>query len=282
MLYGLASYPKSGNTWCRAVLGNLLFPNGKPADINRLPANLLDLSRSLLDDYLDFATSDMLPDELENLRRDFYRNFGGGKSIFLKMHDAYAICPKGMPRYPAEAFGGVVFIVRNPLDIVVSLSHFFGITLEKAISNMETENWSIGGNREGGIALHLSQAVGSWSGHAASWLDQNSIPVHLMRFEDMLSDPMHAFGGMAKFLGLNSDRDTVAKAVTASRFEELQKQELENGCVLQGQGGGPFFRSGQAGQWRDILSSDQVRRVCARHASLMRRLDYDVPITGAP
>jgi hypothetical protein len=53
----LASYPRSGNTWARAVLTNFLRPSGRPAPINDLLVRSA-ASRALFDDWVGFQASE--------------------------------------------------------------------------------------------------------------------------------------------------------------------------------------------------------------------------------
>ena len=59
----LASYPKSGNTWLRAVYTALL--NGSEPDINSLDAGDLGASRAVFDAALGLRSADLTPDEVD-------------------------------------------------------------------------------------------------------------------------------------------------------------------------------------------------------------------------
>ena len=66
--YWLASYPKSGNTWFRIFLQNLLDDAESPADINRLKIRTMPANRHWLDTALGFDTADLTGAELVNVR----------------------------------------------------------------------------------------------------------------------------------------------------------------------------------------------------------------------
>ena len=64
----LASYPKSGNTWFRVFLSNLLSHSDKPADINNLYATPIASNRELFDEATGISSSELTLDEIDNLR----------------------------------------------------------------------------------------------------------------------------------------------------------------------------------------------------------------------
>ena len=72
-IYWLASYPKSGNTWFRAFLRNLLEDDEAPVDINDLSTGSIASARGWLDEVLGFDTADLSPNEVEQLRPEVYR-----------------------------------------------------------------------------------------------------------------------------------------------------------------------------------------------------------------
>ncbi|NJK96875.1 MAG: sulfotransferase domain-containing protein, partial [Bacteroidales bacterium] len=117
----LASYPKSGNTWFRAFLANLLHPGDKPADINELEGGPIASSRALFDEATGLSSSDLTPAEIENLRPFVYRYIARNSTeiIFHKIHDAYTLTSEGVALVPAEATRCAIYFVRNPLDVAV-------------------------------------------------------------------------------------------------------------------------------------------------------------------
>lgn len=69
----LASYPKSGNTWVRVFLTNLLRDSDCPADINQLEMTPIASNRSVFDDVVGMKAADLSYDEVDRLRPEVYR-----------------------------------------------------------------------------------------------------------------------------------------------------------------------------------------------------------------
>jgi aryl sulfotransferase len=280
MIYWLASYPRSGNTWCRAFLTNLeRGPGHGPASINRLMAAPTPVCRDAFDNYLDVSSSEMTTEEVDLLRREFYRGLAREvrSPLVMKLHCAYRLASDGLPVFPADVSAGVVLIVRNPLDVAISLADFLGRTMDETIDSMASETAGLSSQKMAG-GTSLPQLLTSWSGHARSWLDQQAIALHLVKYEDLVSSPNSAFGGLAAFLGLGQGADAIAEAVHHSRFEELRCQEETFGSELRPAGCDRFFRSGNVGGWRNVLSEAQWTRLIATQGEMMKRLGYDDPM----
>ncbi len=69
----LASYPKSGNTWFRVFLTNLLWGGGEPVEINKLMRTPVAGARDLFDETVGINASDLSHDEVDRFRPDLYR-----------------------------------------------------------------------------------------------------------------------------------------------------------------------------------------------------------------
>src|SRR5581483_227470 len=122
----------------------------------------------------------------------------------------------------------------------------------------------------------LRQQLLDWSGHAASWLDQTDIPVHLVRYEDMQADTAQVLRRALVFAGRAATDAQIERAVAFARFDELKRQEQDKGFreAPQSRGDGNFFRRGIAGAWRDELTPEQIGRIETAHGDMMRRLGY--------
>ncbi|HZX32077.1 MAG TPA: sulfotransferase domain-containing protein [Rhodocyclaceae bacterium] len=273
-IYWLASYFKSGNTWFRAFMQNLLEDGDRPVDINQLATGRIASERGWLNDVLGFDTADLDGDEVERLRPEVYRwSSRDGETGYHKIHDAYTYTADGEPVVSREATRGALYILRNPLDVAPSFANHIGLSLDEAIASM--------GDRQCAVCkslkqLHpqIRQKLLSWSGHVLSWVDAPDLNCRVLRYEDMQADPVAAFTGAARFLGLPDDPVRIAKAIRFSDFSELSRQEAEKGFYERPSHAERFFRQGKSGGWRDRLSPEQVARIIADHGEVMRRFGY--------
>jgi len=284
----LASYPKSGNTWLRLLLANIFAKDDKPVDINDLPDGGGIASGRQAFDYLLLIDSGLLThDEIDSLRPRVYEELALGAETgegeepavpvrFVKAHDAYTLTPKGEPLLAGRrGADGAVVIVRDPRDVAPSLANHNRTTIDEAIDHMCDEAFGFC-TKPGRQHRQFRQRLPGWSGHIASWLDQRDIPIHLVRYEDMMADTAAMLGGVLAFAGLAASSEEIRRAVDFADFAQLRQQERERGFreAPRPKPGGNFFRRGEAGAWRDELAAAQVARIEAGHAGMMRRLGY--------
>ncbi|CAK0754445.1 conserved hypothetical protein [Gammaproteobacteria bacterium] len=272
----LASYPKSGNTWLRIVLGHLLGKSTIGDDnINQLPImDSIASSRLFFDDIVDVNAADLPLNIVDNLRPRVYETISreANRRLYIKVHDAYLLTPDGEPMFPTIATWGVIHIVRNPLDVAISYAYHVGIDIDRAILAICDQGNSFCYNASK-LPDQLHQRLLDWSSHAASWLNA-PFPRFTVRYEDMLSDPQETFSAVARFCGLEITEVDVVRAVEASRIGRLQQLEGQRRFRETLRGNPSFFRRGVAGDWKTILTNEQVARTLAQHSDMMERLGY--------
>lgn len=266
----LASYPKSGNTWMRVFLHNLLRNPKEPAGINSLNQFCLGEDNAAFYNNLDpRPLSTLTAAEVMALRPRVHELLtkASPDSVFVKTHNLLGEA-EGRPLVNLECTAGAIYLVRNPLDVAISYAHHFGVGVDEAIVQL---NYAGAGTPTTDVGAR--QYYGTWSMHVASWTQVPFPARHVVRYEDMIDSTLETFAGVAKFLGLEPPPDRLQRAVTHSSFERLQAQEDETGFVERSQHS-RFFRSGRVGQWREALSEDQVRRVVSDHREQMERFGY--------
>ena len=267
----LASYPKSGNTWLRAFLHNLLRNPDRPMHVNELDrfcygdsrTNWYEQAAGRPDGELDRAgIARLRPKVHETFARSF------PDSVFVKTHNMVGTA-EGVPLVTMEVTAGAIYVVRNPLDVVLSAADHFGLSLDDAITMMADP-----GAGTLTDATNVFEVYGSWSMHVASWTAGGEGGPLVVRYEDMLEKPQGTFGGIARFLGLKPPRPRLDKAIRFSSFNVLKEQEQRDGFQERSVHSGGFFRVGRSGQWRKVLSEQQVGRMVEAHREQMQRFGY--------
>ncbi|MBL8480727.1 MAG: sulfotransferase domain-containing protein [Rhodocyclaceae bacterium] len=274
MLNLLCSYPKSGNTWLRAVLNEYFYPERAEAHKFDMDFPLL-FGRAMFDDLMGVESSDLTVEALHAAKPAYCRSVAAAADLpaYWKVHDCYfAPRPELPPPFPPELIGKVVQVIRDPRDVAVSLAHYFDTSTDHAIDMMGRRSLLLG-YLPGQLIDQLPQFVSSWSHNVQSWL---AAPLSMLtvRYENLLSEPEATFGAVFDFLGLDAGGGRLERAVAACRFDSLQAREQKYGYKANTGRAAKFFRRGLAGAWRDELSAHQVALIERDHGELMRRLGY--------
>lgn len=286
----LASYPKSGNTWLRMLIGCLALKEGETLDINKFPGRGGIASARAPFDNVTLIDSGLLThDEIDRLRPRVYEELAGGEDEdpeetsldaarvrFVKVHDAYTLGASGEPLLAgARGAKGAIVLVRDPRDVAPSMANHNGTTIDAAIDFMNNAQAAFS-NKTGRQDFQFRQKLPGWSGHIASWLDQRNIPVHLVRYEDLKFSTAKMLLEAMAFAGRPITRDEAERAVRMADFSQLQEQERKQGFIEASRKATSFFRRGEAGAWRDELTAEQAGRIELAHGPMMARLGYDL------
>jgi hypothetical protein len=196
------------------------------------------------------------------------------RDIFLKTHHA-KVAVDGTKLILPGFSKSVVYIVRDPRDIVLSLRGHFKLETIQACIEMLNNPQCIGLSDVDKIA-HIFL---DWSTHVKSWtVGNNDIPVLVVRYEDLLLEPEKAFRAIIKHFELpDYGSERLAFAIEATRFSNLQEQEKQNG-FKENVGNGLFFRQGLSGQWKQELSLRELELIEKQHGEVMKTYGYNLRI----
>ena len=266
----LASFPKSGNTWVRIFLHNYLWGLSEPQDINDLGLISGDSDlrwwRSLTNNPTQLKSADVL-----RLRPQVQAMLAASDQgdIIAKTHFP-VYDSKNRMMFDLAVGAGAIYILRNPLDVCLSLAKFWDSSLDRTIAFMAAEDFH-GNDKEDGVW----EFYGNWSRHVESWTKTGESSILVLRYEDLLQDSLANFGRLAGFLdGRNPDPTRLANAVNFSSFDRLKRAEDAAGFKEQGAEGRPFFRKGQAGEGAKVLTKTQIDWVVRDHGEVMQKFGY--------
>ncbi|MBI1260264.1 MAG: sulfotransferase domain-containing protein [Rhizobiales bacterium] len=270
-LIWLASYPKSGNTWMRAFLANLLADLPSPVPVNNLGNFCIGESdRKLYEGVLPKPLEEVGVKEITALRprvHESLTHFSKGP-VFVKTHN-YMGSWFDVPLLNLQVTKAAIYIVRNPLDVVPSAANHFNETIDQAIKRLATV-----GNGTPLTASHIPEVHNSWSLHVDTWSLHPNPHMLALRYEDLVANPEIQFRRVMQFLGLPQDEKRLQKAIRHSSFNALKAQEDRGGFRERPEHSKAFFREGRSEAWRDILTPDQVRQIINDHRATMQRLGY--------
>lgn len=267
----LASYPKSGNTWVRAFMANLLANGREPVRLDDLPRYCEDEARpELFSAVAGRPSAELDLAEIAALRPQVHALIAARSqgTRLVKTHN-YMGRFDGHPLQNMSVTAGAVYVVRNPLDVAISMSHHFGIGLAEAIERLGNDQVATANSE-----LFVAQFLSSWSVHVKSWADIAGDKVIVLRYEDLLARPAKQFAKVARLIGLGADRQRIERAVRHASFRILASMERKSGFVEARDEATRFFREGRMNQWREELGADRVRQIVEAHRDQMARFNY--------
>ncbi|MFZ0957286.1 MAG: sulfotransferase domain-containing protein [Candidatus Sulfotelmatobacter sp.] len=241
----LVSFPRSGNTWTRFLVCNLIDP----------------------DDPVNFAQLESRIPEIYDVTDRNLRAFP--RPRIIKSHECFD------PRYKK-----IVYIVRDPRDVLISYYEFQlkrrviseECSLEEFVPRfMESEIEP----KTGSWRDH----VVSWT--ATRGGQKNFL---LLRYEDMIADTQKESTKIASFLGLDSNPERIARAVALSSADRMRKLEKEQSRqwkeTKKTRQDKPFVRKAASGGWKAILSERSVAQIESAWGDVMRSAGYKLASAG--
>jgi hypothetical protein len=273
----IASYPKSGNTWIRLFLHHLLrIKRGHP-DGEREIDRLGDTSPSLAGQirlFEQFMGKPMKASDMKDVvmarpkvQEAMVREAGRGV-LPVKTH-SFLGRAFDTPLISLGVSVGAIYVVRNPLDVALSLAPYLGLPLDLTIRTMAATLTAPPPSDE------LAPEIwGSWSETVRSWTTEPPPVIKVVRYEDLLADPIGSFTAVAEHMRIGTTPTEITEAVAASSFERAAREEDARGFVERPEGTERFFRVGKAGQWREALTPAQVEMIVEAHEEQMARFGY--------
>ena len=185
----IVSYPRSGNTWTRFLLANLVFP----------------------DKNVDFTNIEkLIPDTTSQSNLTLKRS---PRPRIIKTHEYFD------HRYPKT-----IYIVRDPRDVALSYYEFHRkyIHIDDSVGLEDFVDGFVSGRL-------MSTGWGTWGENVASWIYArgHSPAFLLLRYEEMRSNPMAQLSRLATFIGIEPEPVRLQKAIELSSAERMRKLEQE-------------------------------------------------------
>jgi hypothetical protein len=267
----IASYPRSGNTWVRAFISNLL--DDRPPVDNRGYSRYVPHEAAAIW-YKQFPGIEETPGGPQQIsierRRKVQEELAasmGQNAVLLKTHNALVEI-EGLPLIRSDITASAIYIARDPRDVAVSLAASHDISIDDAIEFLSKKAAWVGPKPKMGQG-NMFEFLGNWSDHVRSWAKAGSA---VIRYEDLF-ERFDAFELIASFVKVYRNTEGIKKAVALCKFEKLKKLEEEDRRT-SGRSDPPVFRNGEAGAWKKVLTPGQANRIEFNHADVMRRLRY--------
>lgn len=286
MILWLASYPKSGNTMLRSMLSAYFYSNDG------------NFNFKLLSKFKQFPVINLFEDLGVNVKDDIeviknyikvQENFNKRHSVqFCKTHSYLFNFYNKYPFTNLENSLGVIYIVRDPRNVVKSFASFFNCSDEKA-SNIMIEQLFLGGHLNlprKDISDRTKVWTGTWASNYNSWKsfkDQNKYL--LVKYEELITKPEKCFLRILEFvhrLGKSKFQVNQIKfenTLKTTTFEYLKKKEKKDGFLEASNNKRTkkkidFFDKGPGRNWKNELNINIKNKIEIAFKKEMVELEY--------
>ena len=275
-LLWVASYPKSGNTWMRAILTSLFYSDDGIFDFKLLPK--IDQFEKL--QYFDFVKNINIEEykklnELPTISKywvEAQKRIESKELIFFKTHSCNYSHNNLNYTNQIKTRGGI-YIIRDPRDVAVSYSKFIGESIDLTIDYMLAQSRQIW-NQNKSVGIIVSR----WDYHVASWLNLKA-PIIFIRYEDLLDKTEKILSELINFLTeelrikINVNQKKIDNIIQSTSFSLLKQNEEKEG-FREASKSSVFFREGKSMQWKNDLNEKQISKLETNFSETMKKFNY--------
>ena len=199
-IFWIASYPRSGNTWMRAILSSLFFTKDGKFDeilLKHIP-NFDNPNKYNFVKTLNPKEHGRLH-EISIISKYWIeaqkRAKISGDFAFYKTHSGNVTLNK-YKNTNANNVLGLIYLVRDPRDVVVSYSKFTNNSIDKTIKSLTSKiciTWS-GLPKKNPYPILLS----SWDIHYKTWMLLD-VPKIVIKYEELLKNTRYTLSKIIDF-----------------------------------------------------------------------------------
>tara|TARA_B110000014_G_C20068508_1_gene557014 strand:+ start:465 stop:1322 length:858 start_codon:yes stop_codon:yes gene_type:complete len=284
MIFWIASYPKSGNTWLRTLISTYYYSeNGNFEDILLKKIGQFPV-KEFFDDFNhdkeiagDTCKYWLLAQEKINSKN---------KLKFFKTHNVFGKV-NNFDFTNSQNSIGCLYIVRDPRNVITSIKNHYQLKDEQALEWMSNEKnfiYNIQEYKESGYSDF--QFISSWNTNYKSWKIQKKVPIKFIKYEDLLNQTYAVFLDIIEFINKTTNnsekinKNKIKKTLISTSFELLKKNEIEKGfteAITSHKDKNkkiPFFYLGPKNDWQKILNENLKVKLTKKFEKELKELSY--------
>lgn len=263
MIIWIASYPKSGNTWLRALLSSYYY-----SEKGLFEKKLLNYTGQFPEKshFKYFNYDQTIVTETSKYWIKAQKIINEKKQIrFFKTHNFFGQI-NGNSFTDKNNSLGCIYIIRDPRNVITSLKNHYELNYNEALNFMMSEKKYLYDYHKTNDYSDF-QFISSWEKNYQSWKMQNEIPVKIIRYEDLIEKTFATFEEVLDFINsITKNNDLINKtklknAIKSTEFNKLKKIENTEGFdefVLSHNKKDKinFFHLGPANDWNNLLPEE--------------------------
>ncbi len=291
-IFWIASYPKSGNTLMRALISSLFFSNDGIFDFKMLQ------SMPVIENVknLNFMKNEH-PENFENIHKleiisKYWLEMQSKKNLGFEADFMFVKTHHALIKYFEHSFTtekntlGIIYIVRDPRDVAVSMCNHFNINTNESVENITNDNFCIRWTDPNNLFINKKKPLSflsSWQKHYFSWSDHSfNCPKLIIKYEDMVYKKEKVINALINFFKDNFNfnflnlEKKIPNMLNSTSFNSLKAKEVRSGFIEAAENAkNNFFNIGKKDQWQEKLSKEQAYLIEKNFFSSLKKNNYE-------
>ena len=281
MIFWIASYPKSGNTWLRSLLCAYYYSS----DGNFNQKLLKNISQFPQKHH--FANFDYNPKIVTDTSRFWIKAQNeinrDSKLKFFKTHNVLGAINNNNFTNKENSIGGI-YLVRDPRNIITSLQNHFELNKDEALKFMLSEKKYLYDYNQANDFSDF-QFISSWEKNYKSWTKQDIFPIKVIKYEELMNNTFETFKEIILFIEkitkikkifIESKAKNSIQSTSFNKMKKIEQSKGFNESVLSKNHSKkiPFFHLGPKNDWKKILNEDFIKNATLKFKPLLTELNY--------